>query len=157
MDFNFRLPRFLQKGMRAIPFAGDLLNIVGEYSNNLKAGLPPREAARRATAVGAAGMAASAVPPADVATYAPSVLRYGASQQRQTPAGETYQLMRDLGIAAPPSPRVLEKTAEMIDFINPEAWARTFVDKLDPALKGATFSLDPEERLRQIKSFLESK
>lgn len=154
MDLNFRLPKFLQRGARHIPVVGDIINALGEYSNNIKTGMPPQEAARRAGAVGAAGAVASMLPPADVPTYAPSILRYGAEQQRTTPTGRTYESLRSLGVAAPPNPQVLEKTAEMLDYVNPEGWARAIVDKLDPALRGETFSMDPEERLKQIRSFL---
>lgn len=154
MNFNLPVPKFLQKGAKAIPFVGDLLNMVGEYSANRKAGLSDKEAARRAIAVGGAGVAASALFPADVPTYAPSVLRAGASAQRQTPVGKSYELMRGLGVAAPPSPRVLEATASMVDRINPEAWARNLVDRLDPSTGYTTFSLNPDERLEQLKERL---
>lgn len=154
MNFNLPVPKFLQKGAKAIPFVGDLLNMVGEYTANRKAGLSQEAAARRAVAVGGAGIAASALAPADVATYAPGVLRAGASAQKQTDAGKSYELMRSLGVAAPPNPRVLEATAALVDKINPEAWARRAVDVLDPEVGSTAFSLDPDKRLQQLKEKL---
>lgn len=152
MDFPFRVPRFLQKGARAVPFLGDVLNMVGEYTDNRKAGLEREAAARRAAAVGGAGVAASALFPADVATYAPGVVRASAATQTGSPdVRRSYELMRGLGVAAPPTVGALERTAKMLDQINPEAWARRAVDVLDPRTGNRAFSLDPEERLTQIK------
>ena len=154
MDLNFRLPRFLSRAALAVPFLGDAWNVLGEYAGNRRAGLSKGAAVRRAVSVGGAGFAASALPPADVPTYAPAVLRAGAATQRGTEVGKSYELMRSLGIAVPPNPRVLEATAALVDKLNPEAWARRAVDVLDPEVGKTSFSLNPEERLEQLKQKL---
>ena len=154
-DFSFQVPKLLQKGARANPFVGHLKNMVGEYSANRKAGLTKEAAARRAVAVGGTGIAASAAFPADVPTYAPGVVRASAAAQAGSPdVRRSYELMRSLGVAAPPTPAALEATARMLDKVNPEAWARRAVDALDPETGSTVFSLNPDERLEQIKSRL---
>ncbi len=158
MPFNFSVPRFLQVNpatkriLYAIPFVGDALNVVGEYKKNREAGLPAPAATRRAAAVGGAGIAASAVPPADILTVAPDVVRYSA-QQSKTPQAETRRdIHRGLGIAGGGfAPEALEATANMLDYINPEALSRSVVDLME---LGKTYSLNPDERLKQLKQDL---
>ena len=64
--------------------------------------MSPRRAAARGIAVGGTGFAASALPPADVATVAPAVIRYAAKTQ-ETPEVQATQ--------ATPAPTVTEAQA----------------------------------------------
>lgn len=158
MPFNFRLPGLPQipaparRFLYAVPFAGDILNVIGETSTNIKAGMSPKQAAARGIAVGGAGFAASAVPPADIATVAPSVVRYAAKTQESPEAKARRELYRSLGIAgAGASPEALRRTAGILDFVNPENWARTLVDVAET---GRAYSINPEDRVEEIKQDL---
>ena len=158
MPFNFRLPSFSQipaparRILGAIPFAGDLLNVIGETQSNLKAGLSPTRALGRGLAVGGTGFAASALPPADVATYAPGVTRFAARNAATPEMQARRDLHRGLGIAGGGlSPEALSRTAGMLDYVNPEGWARTLVDFAET---GKTYNMDPEKRLEEIKQEL---
>lgn len=158
MPFNFRLPNLSQipaparRALFAVPFAGDILNVVGETSTNLKAGLSPRRAVARGIAVGGTGFAASALPPADIATVAPAVVRYAAQTQESPEAKARRELYRSLGIAGGGAgPEALRRSAAVLDYVNPENWARTLVDLAET---GKAYSINPEERLEQIKQDL---
>lgn len=158
MPFNFRLPSIPQlpaparRILNAIPFAGDLLNVIGETQGNIKAGMSPTRAVGRGLAVGGAGFAASALPPADVATYAPGVTRFAARSQATPEMQARRELHRSLGVAGGGlSPEALTRTAQMLDYVNPEGWARTLVDFAET---GRTYSMNPEKRLEEIKQEL---
>ncbi len=158
MPFNFRLPGLPQipaparRLLQAVPFAGDVLNVIGETSSNIKAGMSPRRAAARGIAVGGTGFAASALPPADIATVAPNVIRYAAKAQETPEAQARRELYRSLGIAgAGVGPEALKRTAGILDYVNPENYARSLVDLVET---GKTYSINPEDRLEQIKQEL---
>ncbi len=158
MPFNFRLPGFPQipppakRFLHAVPFAGDVLNVIGETSSNIKAGMSPRRAAARGIAVGGAGFAASALPPADILTVAPAVTRYAVKPQATPEAQSRRDVHRSLGIAGGGfSPETLSRTAGMLDYVNPENWARSLVDLVET---GKTYSINPEDRLEEIKKEL---
>lgn len=102
--------------------------------------------------MGGTGFAASAVPPADVATVAPTVVRYAAKTQETPEAQARRELYRSLGIAgAGAGPEALRRTAGILDYVNPENWARTLVDLAET---GKTYSINPEDRLEEIKQEL---
>jgi hypothetical protein len=152
---EFRLPRFLQvspaakKVLYKIPFLGDVLNVVGETQQNLKAGLSPSTAVSRGLAVGGAGVAASALPPADLLTIAPSVTRYAAKRAADPEENKRRELLRAMGVAGGgASPAALQRTAGMLEYINPESLART---AMDIAEFGRSYALSPEDRVEQIK------
>ena len=155
---EFRLPRFLQltpgakKILYKIPFVGDVLNVVGETQQNLKAGLRPSSALGRGLAVGGAGIAASAVPPADLLTVAPSVTRYAAKRAESPEEVNRRELMRAMGVAGGGStPAALQQTARMLEFINPESLARTAADIAE---FGRSYALSPDDRVEQLKQEL---
>jgi hypothetical protein len=155
VPFNFSVPRFLQvnpltkKILYAIPFVGDVLTIRGEYEQNRKAGLSKPEAARRAVGVGGAGVAASALPPADIFTVAPGVTRLSAEQAETPQAQMRRDIHRGLGIAGGGfSPETLRRTADVLDYLNPETLVRSGLDLVD---RGRTYSLNPDERLEELK------
>jgi hypothetical protein len=59
---------------------------------------------------------------------------------------------RGLGIAGGgASPEALEATANILDYVNPEAISRSVVDFME---LGKTYSLNPDERLKQLKQEL---
>ncbi len=152
---EFRLPRFLQvspaakKVLYKIPFLGDVLNVVGETQQNLRAGLTPSTAMSRGLAVGGAGLAASAMPPADLLTIAPSVTRYAAKKAAEPDEAKRRELMRAMGVAGGgASPEALQKTAAMLEYINPESLARTAMDVVE---FGRSYALSPDDRIEQIK------
>lgn len=158
MPFNFPFPSLSQipaparRALFAIPFAGDILNVVGETSTNIKAGLTPKRALARGIAVGGTGFAASAVPPADIATVAPAVVRYAAKTQESPEAKARRELYRTLGIAGGGAgPEALKRSAAILDYVNPENWARSLVDLSET---GKTYSINPEERIEEIKQEL---
>ena len=106
----------------------------------------------RGVAVGGAGFAASAVPPADLATVAPATIRYAAKTQATPEAQSRRDAYRSLGIAGGGfSPETLSRTAGMLDYVNPENWARSLVDLVET---GKTYSINPEDRLEEIKQEL---
>lgn len=155
---DFRLPRFLQptpgvrKVLYKLPFLGDVLNVVGETQQNITAGLKPSTALSRGLAVGGAGFAASAIPPADLLTIAPSVTRYAAKKAEDPEETNRRELMRSMGVAGGgASPAALQKTAQMLEYINPESLARTAMDAIE---FGRTYALSPEARIEQIKTEL---
>lgn len=152
---EIRLPRFLQvspaakKVLYKIPFLGDVLNVVGETQQNLRAGLAPSTAVSRGLAVGGAGLAASAMQPADLLTIAPSVTRYAAKKAADPEETKRRELLRAMGVAGGgASPAALQKTAAMLEYINPESLART---AMDIAEFGRNYALSPDERVEQIK------
>lgn len=155
---EFRLPRFLQaspgvrKVLHTIPFVGDILNVVGETQQNLDAGLSPRQAIGRGLAVGGAGFAASAVPPADLLTIAPAVTRYAAKVAEKPDVIKQREILKGLGVAGGGlSPMALRKASEMMEYLNPESLARAATDLVE---FGKTYALSPDERVEQIKNEL---
>jgi len=158
VPFNFRLPGLPQipaparRLLQAIPVAGDVVNVFGETSSNMRAGMSPSRAVARGIAVGGTGLAASALQPADVLTVAPSVVRYVAKTQATPEAQVRRDVHRGLGIAGGGfSPETLSRTAGMLDYVNPENWARSLVDLVET---GKTYSINPEDRLEEIKQEL---
>ncbi len=155
---EFRLPRFLQltpgakKVLYKIPFVGDVLNVVGETQQNIRAGLSPSSALGRGLAVGGAGFAASALPPADLLTIAPSVTRYAAKKAEDPEEAKRRELMRAMGVAGGGStPAALQKTAKMLEYINPESLARAAADVAE---FGRSYALSPDDRVEQLKQEL---
>lgn len=155
---ELRLPRFLQltpgakKVLYKIPFVGDVLNVVGETQQNLRAGLSPSSALGRGLAVGGAGFAASALPPADLLTIAPSVTRYAAKKAADPEEVKRRELMRAMGVAGGgATPAALQKTAEMLEYINPESLARVAADVAE---FGRSYALSPDDRVEQLKQEL---
>jgi hypothetical protein len=158
VPFNFRLPSFPQipgpakRILHAVPFAGDILNVIGETQSNINAGMAAPRALGRGLAVGGTGFAASAIFPADVPTYAPGITRYAAKAAATPEAKARRELYQGLGIAGGGlSPEALTRTAKMLDYVNPEGWARTLVDFAET---GRTYSMDPEKRLEEVKQDL---
>jgi hypothetical protein len=147
----------LPSWVKRIPIAGDILNLASEYGAGRLAGLDPVTASKRAAGKAGAGLAASLLPPADVLTTLPWALRQ-AAQARRSQAQSQSPVTRAIGQGYSPnplrsgrlSPRVIEKTAEILDYANPEGWALDVVDRFNPELQGG-YSLDPETRAEQIK------
>jgi len=138
-----------KKVLYRIPFVGDVLNVVGETQQNLKAGLTPKSALGRGLAVGGAGLAASALPPADLLTIAPSVTRYAAKRAEDPEEVQRRELMRAMGVAGGGStPAALQTTAKMLEYVNPESLARAAADIAE---FGRSYALSPDERVEQLK------
>lgn len=152
------IPRFV----KYIPFAGDALNFVDELSRGLNAGIDPISAAKRASTLATGGALASALFPADVATYAPVIFR-GISRTQKERIQKAKTPIEKAAVISHPNPLIKSsvlgspesaaRLAGFLDYVNPESWALQVADSLNPDLSGS-YSMDPEQRAEEIKQEL---
>ena len=168
--------RFAGQVLRFIPFAGDIYNTFNEYRDQVQAGIAPIRAAARAIPVGVTGMVTNVVDPVGVSNIAPEALRYLAAQRAKAASeGKAQKVfsepVTDVTRGLDPrvtsgmlpymvmgqmleDPKELQQAAKMADYINSEAYARSIVDRVDPQTQGKNFSMDVNERYRQLVDYL---
>lgn len=168
--------RFAGQVLRFIPFAGDIYNTINEYRDQVQAGIAPVRAAARAIPVGVTGMVTNVVDPLGVSNVAPEALRYlAAKREKEAREGKQKKIFSE-SISSVKSgldplvtsgmlpyvtmgamyedPTALRKAAQMADYVNSEAYARSIVDRVDPQTRDQSFSMDVNERYRQLVDYL---
>jgi len=168
--------RFAGQVLRFIPFAGDIYNTFNEYRDQVQAGIAPVRALARSIPVGVTGMLTNVVDPFGVSNVAPEALRYLAAKRAKEASErkpkkiftESFNSVKSgldplvtsgmlpyvaMG-AMYEDPTELRRAAEIADYVNTEAYARSIVDRVDPQTSKQRFSMDVNERYRQLVDYL---
>lgn len=132
----------------------DLLNAAAEGKKAFDAGITPKESIKRGVAIGAAGLSAYLNPATAALVVTPGLFRMAAQQKKENPDAPLVGLGPLRG-GRVPTTEVIEKVANVADFLDPTAYAGRFADETNPQLKDAPeFSMNPNERIEQIKNYL---
>ena len=132
----------------------DIYNAAAEGKKAFDAGITPKESIKRGVAIGVASNPAFFSLPTAALVSTPGLFRMAAQQKKENPDAPLVGLgpLRGGGV---PTAEIIEKVANVADFLDPTAYAGRFADATNPQLKDAPeFSMNPNERMEQIKNYL---